>query len=395
MPEFPYQISPQYERFNPKYQIFSRVEWDEKVGKMREKLLPGRVRRIASGDEGHGLLDYAMRSAGWYLVSVNNQIASSMGGRNLYSSQGVSHPHSTVAAEPWSRSPELEKARQELKARMEPQFLSKAVKKAARFLGAELVGLAPYDERWVYSHLYRRGFEEGPKELVLEMPKDVSTVVVLAFEMDREALDTSPTALAAAATGLGYSRMAFTTSSLAEFIRDLGYWAKPCGNDTALSVPLAVAAGLGEAGRHGLLITKDYGSRVRLSKIFTNMLLVTDEPVSFGAWEFCKVCKKCAEQCPPRAISFDDEPSWEGATISNNPGVLKWYVHVEKCYRFWCQNGGSCSNCQTSCPYNKDYSHWYHRLIRDIAPRLGRLAVWSDDLLGYGKQTLAKEWWTS
>ena len=50
--------------------------------------------------------------------------------------------------------------------------------------------------------------------------------------------------------------MAFVASSLAHYIRSLGYKAIPSGNDTALSIPNAVEAGLGELGRHGLLITE-------------------------------------------------------------------------------------------------------------------------------------------
>lgn len=40
-------------------------------------------------------------------------------------------------------------------------------------------------------------------------------------------------------------------------------------NDISLSIPLAIEAGLGELGRNGLLITKDFGPCVRLCKIFT------------------------------------------------------------------------------------------------------------------------------
>ena len=60
---------------------------------------------------------------------------------------------------------------------------------------------------------------------------------------------------------------------VAEFIRRLGYNAIPAANDTALSIPLAVDAGLGQAGRHGLLINLKVGARCRISKIFTDLPL--------------------------------------------------------------------------------------------------------------------------
>ena len=146
--------------------------------------------------------------------------------------------------------------------------------------------------------------------------------------------------------------MAFVLARLGEFIRNLGYDAIESGNDIALSIPLAIDAGLGELGRNGLLITPQYGPRVRLCKIFTDLPLEPDKPIEFGVKEFCKECKLCAKYCEAGAISMDDEPSFDGVCPSNNPGVLKWYVDVEKCYLFWLENGMSCSTCIKVCPYN-------------------------------------------
>jgi len=50
-------------------------------------------------------------------------------------------------------------------------------------------------------------------------------------------------------------------------------------NDTALSIPLAIDAGLGELGRNGLLITAEYGYCIRLCKIFTNLPLIVVCPL--------------------------------------------------------------------------------------------------------------------
>jgi reductive dehalogenase len=145
--------------------------------------------------------------------------------------------------------------------------------------------------------------------------------------------------------------MGFISALLGEFIRNLGYTAYQCGNDTALSVPLAIDAGLGQMGRHGLLITPEYGSRVRLCKIFTDLPLQVDTPIDFGVTDTCKRCKRCAEACEVEAISFDDEPNYTPACSSNNPGALKWYVNGELCYQFWCDNAGDCSTCISVCPY--------------------------------------------
>jgi reductive dehalogenase len=255
------------------------------------------------------------------------------------------------------------------------------------------------DEKgWANSRRARPGdFPDGEdaNEVPLEMPQ-AKSVVVLAFEEDYEAINTSPAFASGGAVGLAYSRMAFTTASLAEFLRVLGFWARATGNDLALSIPSAVAAGLGELGRHGQLITREYGSRVRLAKVITDMELVCDTPRLFGVWDFCRICKKCAEECPGRAIPFD-EPTWEGRNVSNNPGVLKWHVNAERCSRYLKANGGECSNCHSRCPYNKDYHRWHHRLVRDLIPRIGpglaSLLLRLDDALGYGRSVPDREWW--
>jgi len=66
----------------------------------------------------------------------------------------------------------------------------------------------------------------------------------------------------------------------------------------------------------------------------------------------CKNCFKCSESCETKAISFDKEPDFIPTTISNNPGVCKYYVNVEKCYEFWIENSSDCGNCIAVCPFS-------------------------------------------
>ncbi|HIE18132.1 TPA: reductive dehalogenase [Candidatus Bathyarchaeota archaeon] len=220
----------------------------------------------------------------------------------------------------------------------DPKRMSIYVKRAAKLFGASLTGICKLNRDWLYAEV--------------DIPEKFENVIVMAIEMDSEGIATSPHVPAAATTGVGYSRMAFILACMGEFIRDLGYEAIECGNDTALSIPLAIDAGLGELGRNGLLITHQYGPRVRLCKILTGLPLEPDQPIEFGVKEFCKKCKFCAKHCEAGAISMDDEPSFKIACRSNNPGVLKWYVNVELCYLYWCENGIDCSTCIKVCPYN-------------------------------------------
>jgi reductive dehalogenase len=168
--------------------------------------------------------------------------------------------------------------------------------------------------------------------------------------MDWQAINESPGPEASASAALAYSQMAEIASSLAKYIRALGYPAVPCGNDTAQSIPLAIDAGLGELGRNGLLLSPEYGPRQRLCKVFTDLPLVPDQPVDFGIRSFCETCHACAQACPADAIRFDERTT-EPTSISNRKGILRWPVNVGNCYLFWRENRTDCSNCIAACPW--------------------------------------------
>jgi reductive dehalogenase len=224
----------------------------------------------------------------------------------------------------------------------------------------------------------------------------MNRVIVMAFEMDYDAIMSYETAIGAAGAGDGYSRMSVTTASLAEFIRKLGYNAIPCGNMTGLSVPMAIDAGLGEFGRNGILITPKYGPRVRLAKVITDMPMETDHPISFGVKEFCDVCGKCADACPGDAISKEKQ-TWEQKSISNNPGVKRWPLDAVKCLATWQSLGGSdCGTCIRSCPFNKVDS-WLHEITRImIGAKSGNIDALMDKMdtgAGFGKQQDPEDFW--
>jgi reductive dehalogenase len=157
--------------------------------------------------------------------------------------------------------------------------------------------------------------------------------------------------------------MAEVSSKLARYIRGLGWEALPSGNDTTASIPLAIDAGLGELGRHGLLITPQFGPRQRICKVYTDLPLVPDKPIDFGMQQFCELCNHCAHACPVQAIPRG-ERSLELTSISNRPGIRRWHVNVGKCLQFWVANGGSlpglsdCANCVSACPWGMVSRPW-------------------------------------
>ncbi|TFG14852.1 reductive dehalogenase [Candidatus Thorarchaeota archaeon] len=361
----PYEISEDYSRFSESNMIFARVRNDSSFEHYGKDEWHGAEAMIESNIEGYGRFEHELAVANWHLYDARTLVT------------GVPQE-------------EITRPKRNRTIQAAPAELALAIKRAARFIGADLVGIAQLDRRWLYS--------EDRKGNQYDIPEGFNRAIVMAIEMDYESIATSPSFTSSAATALGYSQMAFLEIELAAFIRRLGYSAVSCGNDVGLSVPLAIDAGLGGYGRHGLLITKKYGPRVRLAKVFTDMPLEPDQPdtkFAESVIRFCEVCEKCAEHCPSQSIPFGPERTITGETKSNNPGVKKWYINPETCYGFWIENGSECSNCLRSCPYNKE-DGLLHRLILWIVenmPWMNSLIVKMDDIVGYGKQKPPSSAW--
>ena len=291
-----------------------------------------------------------------------------------------------------------------------PEEMASTVKAAARLYGAGLVGIAPMNEAYVNLLAPAEGEKEKDKQIVFQdidvpsvsdagfvIPKKMKWVVAIAIPMDLDLISRTPTALGDAASAMGYSHSAFVVSSLAEFIRGLGYQAIPCVNDTAQSVPFALDAGIGELGRLNKLVTPEFGPAVRLCKVITDLPMAYDKPIDFGLVEFCKRCKKCAEACPSRALSFDDEPGFKTRGPWNNPGHKAWFEDSYKCLEYWQKSNSACGVCLASCPYTKGSQAWMHEAVKataSVAPATDGAFRILDDAFGYGKQHDPEQWWT-
>jgi epoxyqueuosine reductase len=225
------------------------------------------------------------------------------------------------------------------------EWMSERIKHVARLYGADLVGICKVDRRWVYSHSFERTTGRYAR---LSLPYKYA--IVLGTKMSWRHLNDSPRPEASAVTALGYSKMAFISASLAKYIRALGYPAVPSGNDTSQNIPMAIDAGLGELGRNGLLLTPEYGPRVRICKVFTDLPLVPDAPIDFGIQEHCESCRICSHSCPVDAIQRGERTT-EITSISNRPGILRWVVDVGRCLLYWRENNMDCSNCVAVCPW--------------------------------------------
>jgi reductive dehalogenase len=243
--------------------------------------------------------------------------------------------------------------------RAAPEETASTIKTAALHYGAGAVGIAPMNQTYV--NLREQGrpilFEDVDLPVItdekLVIPTRMKWVVAIAIPMKLDLLAHVPTEIGDAAVALGYSYSVFVVSALAEFIRGLGYQAIPSVNDIAQSIPFALDAGLGEMGRTNKLITRKFGAAARLCKVFTDLPMSCDEPVRFGVAEYCRVCRRCAEVCPARALSFDAEPSFRTRGPWNNASHAAWFEDSFRCFQYWQKVGNGCGICMACCPFTQ------------------------------------------
>jgi len=371
------------ERFDQKNEAFKRATWDPAWRDMALAFY-AKYSGLAVPRErtGFTLKEQALEMAGWH-VALDFGSGQFAGGEGLEAWE----------AEPVGKT-DTTRMPKGLKLEVNDDAeATKVVKRAARLFGASLVGVCELDRRWLYSHSYHTLKREHKP---VEIGEEYRYAIVMAHEMDYEGIKQSPSHISDAAMSTIYSRMAVTGALLAQYIRGLGYKAIPMSNDTATSIPLAIDAGLGELSRIGILITPEYGPRVRLNKIFTNMPLLPDSPIEFGVWEFCMKCDQCARFCPAQAI-MQGQPTDKINNICNREGLLRWPVNAEKCFGFFSRSGTDCGVCMRVCPFNKPLGilhDWVRRSVKNTR-WLDSLFVRAHELLGYGKRVKAEYFWNS
>ena len=242
--------------------------------------------------------------------------------------------------------------------------------------GAHSVGITALKSTHLYS--------VGGRRHNYGKPVNLSHPLAIAFtvEMDEKHVKAAPKGPIVFESSTQYLRAGTLAVQLAAWLRNLGFEAKAhiVGKYDVRCPQVARAAGLGEIGRMGLLMTPDLGPRVRIAVVTTNAPLEPshDMPDPSVA-RFCQTCKKCAVNCPAQAISHDDRQMINGS--------LQWPVNQEKCFTYWCQTGTDCGRCVSVCPYSHTNNR-FHRLVRygiARAPVFRKLALLADDWI-YGRK---------
>lgn len=212
----------------------------------------------------------------------------------------------------------------------DPQDWAAAIRDEAQALGVQAVGFARLRPEWFY---------EGHD-------RDWRTIIVLGLAMDYEVFRHAPDITAGAHVVREYTRGLKASKALAGWLRSQGVDAEPehgpFAGDMTL-IPAAIAAGMGELGKHGSLINREMGACFRLAAVLTDLDLPPTGPDSFGADWFCARCRVCEDACPPQAILPDKQ------TVR---GAEKWYVDFDRCLPYFNETAG-CGICIAVCPFSR------------------------------------------
>lgn len=174
--------------------------------------------------------------------------------------------------------------------------LTDAIREELTGLGADLVGFGGLSELPAEQ---RAGLPIGvcvalkyPKEVIRGIAELPTREYYEQYNRLNERLDAVVTGGAELLRSLGYQAVAQTRAYVGQYESDL--------NTRLPHKTVATRAGLGWIGKCALLITREYGSMVRLSTILTDAPLAAAEPIDESR---CGACSACTEACPAGAVS--------------------------------------------------------------------------------------------
>lgn len=122
--------------------------------------------------------------------------------------------------------------------------------------------------------------------------------------------------------------------------------------------PLSVRAGIGFYGKNSIVYTEEYGSRIVLGGIITDVELPADKP---SVQNKCISCNMCLENCPSGAIIkpyvIDRKRCFQYISGRKNEIIPEHYK------KLWGKRLYGCSTCQDVCPQNKKVIP-----VKDLSP---------------------------
>ncbi len=212
----------------------------------------------------------------------------------------------------------------------EASSLTAGLRERGRRAGLSTLGVAAYDERWQFAE--RRDQVRGER------------MVVAVVEQDYERMQQAPDPEYQLTVRRTYVRLLTAANELADFLRDAGYQARVYEDEgSAMTLPYAIAAGIGQLGMNGQVLTPQSGSRNRMLLISTDAPLELDAPVDYGIPGICSRCGICARRCPAGAISLRER---------EHRGTVKWKINQDRCLPMVALADG-CAICIKTCPIQR------------------------------------------
>ena len=211
-----------------------------------------------------------------------------------------------------------------------PEFLDELVA-YAHSVGVDIVGFTKLQREEIFQQ----------KGILHE------NAIVLAMEMDWDKMEIAPSRPTQNMIMGTYNDLGIAANKVTEFLRKNGFSAMaghPLGG-MSLYTPQGMSAGIGWVGRNGLLITPEFGPRVRLTSVFTSIENLPFSIMNDHSWisDYCDSCGICIRKCPAGAIREE--------SITHDSGRVT-YTYLDKCFPYFAENYG-CSICIKVCPFNR------------------------------------------
>ena len=186
------------------------------------------------------------------------------------------------------------------------------IEEYAKELGADVFGVADLEllrDYPVYPENLLNGFTRGIvigvklSDAVFDGLPETRPLYAKQYQVANDRLDRMAFEIARTIEKMGYNAIPIPASKI---LKDL-HWSSFISHKA-----IARAAGVGWIGKNLLLITEEFGPRIRMATILTDMPLDTGHPVK----RKCGKCRECIESCIVNALSevdFEDYPKREDA----------------------------------------------------------------------------------
>jgi reductive dehalogenase len=245
----------------------------------------------------------------------------------------------------------------------DPEVMTQHIKRVAHYFGADVVGVARAHPTMLNAgRISDEGTAEGgggDPEPLDEICRKYPYVIVATTAWDYDKIQAHRHHIGDAAYHVSQQKAGLMLKSLEGYIKELGYSAL---RGVAHGQAAALAAGVGELGRNGMIITEKFGARVNMTgTLMTDLPLAPGHPIDIGVEDFCKVCRKCANTCPTNSITIGDKVVYNG--------IEKYKINWLTCYRlrpYTHQYWEDCLTCVAVCPYTKPNTWWRTMAIKSL-----------------------------